>query len=153
MLEPMKLKTIEITPGAMLELERLAELLRTVEHGETVAIRRHGRTIAHVVPAPSDERGVRGGAGIGATGRGSRAGPTARAPGVAKLSSRGNQACTTHRRNGCAAAGNAARLAHSHRYGAGPGRGVDTGRATPLVGLRCHLSRIGEAVCRARCDA
>ena len=34
---------------------RLAELLRTVEHGETVAITRHGRTIAHVVPAPSDE--------------------------------------------------------------------------------------------------
>ena len=31
---------------------RLAELLRTVEHGETVAITRHGRTIAHVIPAP-----------------------------------------------------------------------------------------------------
>ena len=34
---------------------RLAELLRTVEHGETVAITRHGRTIAHVIPAPADE--------------------------------------------------------------------------------------------------
>ena len=35
---------------------RMAELLRTVEHGETVAITRHGRTIAHMVPAPSEER-------------------------------------------------------------------------------------------------
>ena len=30
---------------------RLAELLRSVEHGETVAITRHGSTIAHLVPA------------------------------------------------------------------------------------------------------
>lgn len=34
---------------------RLAELLRTVEHGETVAITRHGETIAHVIPARADE--------------------------------------------------------------------------------------------------
>ena len=34
---------------------RLAELLRTVEHGETVAITRHGQAIAHVIPAPADE--------------------------------------------------------------------------------------------------
>ena len=34
----------------------LAELLRTVEHGETVAITRHGQTIAHVVPAKARER-------------------------------------------------------------------------------------------------
>ena len=32
---------------------RLAELLRTVERGETVAITRHGKPIAHVVPAPA----------------------------------------------------------------------------------------------------
>ncbi len=29
----------------------LADLLRTVERGETVAITRHGKTIAHLVPA------------------------------------------------------------------------------------------------------
>jgi prevent-host-death family protein len=29
----------------------LAELLRTVERGESIAITRHGRTIAHIVPA------------------------------------------------------------------------------------------------------
>ena len=34
---------------------RLAELLRAVEHGETVAITRHGRTIAHLVPARDRE--------------------------------------------------------------------------------------------------
>ena len=39
---------------------RLAELLRTVERGGTVTITRHGRTIAHVVPAPSDGRAGRG---------------------------------------------------------------------------------------------
>ena len=31
----------------------LSELLRNVERGETVAITRHGQTIAHVVPAQS----------------------------------------------------------------------------------------------------
>ena len=30
---------------------RLAELLRNVEHGETIAITRHGKTIAHLTPA------------------------------------------------------------------------------------------------------
>lgn len=29
---------------------RLAELLREVENGETVAITRHGRTVAHLTP-------------------------------------------------------------------------------------------------------
>ena len=29
----------------------LAELLRAVEHGETVAITRHGKAIAHLTPA------------------------------------------------------------------------------------------------------
>lgn len=30
---------------------RLADLLRTVERGETVSITRHGKTVAHLVPA------------------------------------------------------------------------------------------------------
>ena len=32
---------------------RLAELLRAVEDGETVAIARHGKAIAHLDPAPT----------------------------------------------------------------------------------------------------
>lgn len=32
-----------------------AELLRTVEYGETVAITRHGRAIAHLIPARDQE--------------------------------------------------------------------------------------------------
>ncbi len=35
---------------------RLAELLRAVESGETVAITRHGRPVAHLVPAPAQRR-------------------------------------------------------------------------------------------------
>lgn len=35
---------------------RLAELLRAVENGETVAITRHGRRVAHLVPAPGREQ-------------------------------------------------------------------------------------------------
>ena len=35
---------------------RLAELLRTVERGETVAITRHGQTVAHMIPAPEVDR-------------------------------------------------------------------------------------------------
>ena len=38
---------------------RFAELLRTVENGETIAITRHGKTIAHVVPAPDQEQAER----------------------------------------------------------------------------------------------
>ena len=38
---------------------RLAELLRTVERGEAVAITRHGEPIAHLVPAPADEHAGR----------------------------------------------------------------------------------------------
>ncbi len=38
---------------------RLAELLRTVERGETVVITRHGKKIAHLVPAPDQERAER----------------------------------------------------------------------------------------------
>ena len=38
---------------------RLAELLRAVEYGETVAITRHGRAIAHLVPARDRERAHR----------------------------------------------------------------------------------------------
>ena len=35
---------------------RLPELLRTVEHGETIAITRHGKTVAQLVPAAAQER-------------------------------------------------------------------------------------------------
>ena len=38
---------------------RLAELLRVVEHGETVAITRHGKPVAHLVPAPAQDRANR----------------------------------------------------------------------------------------------
>ena len=38
---------------------RLAELLRTVEGGETVVITRHGKKIAHLVPAAEQERAER----------------------------------------------------------------------------------------------
>lgn len=34
---------------------RFAELLRTVEHGETVVITRHGRVVARMVPAHEAE--------------------------------------------------------------------------------------------------
>ncbi len=37
----------------------MAELLRTVEHGETVVITRHGKAIAHLVPAEDQERAQR----------------------------------------------------------------------------------------------
>lgn len=39
---------------------RLAELLREVESGETIAITRHGRLVAHIVPAPARNRASRG---------------------------------------------------------------------------------------------
>ena len=38
---------------------RLAELLRVVERGETVAITRYGKTVAHLVPAPTQDRANR----------------------------------------------------------------------------------------------
>ncbi len=38
---------------------RLAELLRAVEHGETVAITRHGKAVAHLVPAHARDRASR----------------------------------------------------------------------------------------------
>ena len=34
----------------------LAELLRNVERGETIAITRHGKAIAHLVPAEAQHR-------------------------------------------------------------------------------------------------
>lgn len=34
---------------------KLAELLRTVEHGESVVITRHGRPVAHLVPAHEND--------------------------------------------------------------------------------------------------
>ena len=38
---------------------RLAELLRAVEHGEAIAITRHGKPVAHLVPAPTQDRANR----------------------------------------------------------------------------------------------
>ena len=38
---------------------QFAELLRTAERGETIAITRHGKTIAHLVPAEEHERALR----------------------------------------------------------------------------------------------
>lgn len=38
---------------------RLADLLRTVERGETIAITRHGKTIAHLVPVHVQESAAR----------------------------------------------------------------------------------------------
>ena len=38
---------------------RLAELLRNVEHGETIAITRHGKTVAHLIPASAQDRSQR----------------------------------------------------------------------------------------------
>ena len=34
---------------------QLVELLRAVEHGETVAITRHGKAIAHLIPTPEHD--------------------------------------------------------------------------------------------------
>ena len=36
-----------------------AELVRAVEHGETIAITRHGKTVAHLTPALDQERAAR----------------------------------------------------------------------------------------------
>ena len=38
---------------------RFAEILRKVEDGETVAITRHGKTVAHLVPAHEHEQAER----------------------------------------------------------------------------------------------
>ena len=38
---------------------RLAELLRAVEQGETVAITRHGKAVARLVPADAQDRANR----------------------------------------------------------------------------------------------
>ena len=38
---------------------RFAELLRAVEYGETIAITRHGKTVAHLIPALDQERAAR----------------------------------------------------------------------------------------------
>ncbi len=37
----------------------LAELLRAVEHGETVAITRHGKTVAHLSPPGASDDNAR----------------------------------------------------------------------------------------------
>ncbi len=38
---------------------RFAEILRNVEQGETIAITRHGKTVAHLVPARDQEQAER----------------------------------------------------------------------------------------------
>ena len=38
---------------------RLAELLRAVEHGEAITITRHGKAVAHLVPAGTQDRASR----------------------------------------------------------------------------------------------
>ena len=38
---------------------KFAQILRTVERGETVVITRHGKKIAHIVPAADQERASR----------------------------------------------------------------------------------------------
>lgn len=38
---------------------RLAELLRAVEAGDSFAITRHGKAIAHIVPVENDEKQAR----------------------------------------------------------------------------------------------
>ncbi len=39
--------------------EHWAELLRVVEHGETIAITRYGKLVAYLVPSPAQERAYR----------------------------------------------------------------------------------------------
>ena len=46
------MRTIQATEAKA----HLAELLRTVERGESVAITRHGEAIAHVIPARAGKR-------------------------------------------------------------------------------------------------
>ena len=56
--EPVKITTM-LEVQATEAKARLAELLRTVERGETVVITRHGKKIAHLVPAAEQERAER----------------------------------------------------------------------------------------------
>lgn len=49
------MRTVQATEAKV----RLAELLRSVENGETVAITRHGKEVAHLVPAPAQGRASR----------------------------------------------------------------------------------------------
>lgn len=49
------METIKVTDAKA----QFAELLRKVEAGETVAITRHGQTVAHLVPAEDAERAAR----------------------------------------------------------------------------------------------
>ena len=46
-------------PGAK---SRLVELPRVVEHGQSLAITRHGKTVAHLIPAVDQERASQKGA-------------------------------------------------------------------------------------------
>ena len=55
--QPVKLNMREVP--ATEAKTHLAQLLSAVEHGETIAITRHGRPIAHLVPAEAQERAAR----------------------------------------------------------------------------------------------
>ena len=55
--QPVKLNMREVP--ATEAKTHLAQLLSSVEHGETIAITRHGRPIAHLVPAGAQERAAR----------------------------------------------------------------------------------------------
>lgn len=46
------MRKIQATEAKM----HLAELLRHVEFGETIAITRHGKTVAHLIPANARDR-------------------------------------------------------------------------------------------------
>ena len=54
-----RLETAMHTMRATEAKARLVEILRTVERGKTVAITRHGKAIAHVIPARAGERADR----------------------------------------------------------------------------------------------
>ena len=54
-----RLETAMHTMQATEAKARFAELLRTVERGKTMVITRHGKAIAHVIPARAGERADR----------------------------------------------------------------------------------------------
>lgn len=53
--ENIKVRTVQATEAKA----RLAEILRSVERGESYAITRHGQTIAHLLPAVMTDQDAR----------------------------------------------------------------------------------------------